>query len=249
LYEDRKSKWAPIHAFLSSPYTLATVFLFLCSANNNDNNNNSTAVTCGSVIKIQHASTDYYLHSAAKVSINSRGSGQQLVTFVSDSISKQNTFWWLRPAHHTLENTEYPPAKASCQLAEPIQCGTTLIRLTHQVTRKNLHSHAGIESVLSKQQEVTAHGSTEASDDGGDGGDNWWVECMDADADYWIQGAEIRLKHQETGKYLGTALSLEFNEKTCGARCPVMNHLETFGRTNQDSHSLLKTEQGIHLSL
>ena len=119
-------------------------------------------------------------------------------------------------------------------------CGT-VIRLTHQDTLRNLHSHAS-ESALSRQQEVTGYGT---GDGKGDGGDNWKVECS---TKYWTRGSPVRLQHVDTGKYLGTSANVEFNSKTCGPNCPIMNHLEAFGRSSADSHTVMKVEQGIHLS-
>jgi len=198
------------------------------------------AVTCGSILKIQHADTGYYLNSETK-NLNA-GSGQQIVTFVNDPAT-HNTLWRVRPAHHGVANSEYPIGKASCQLAQPIPCGT-LIRLTHQNTKRNLHSHA-VESVLSKQQEVTAFGE---GDGQGDGGDNWTVHCTSPGKKYWERGDKVRFQHRDTGKFLGSAKTLEFNRDTCGSHCPIMNHLEAFGRKSEDSHSLMMTQQGIHLS-
>lgn len=116
-----------------------------------------------------------------------------------------------------------------------------VITQTHLNTNRNLHSH-GVESVLSRQQEVTAFGQ---GDGQGDGGDNWIVTC---DTDYWEKGELIRFQHQDTGKFLGTAKSLEFNQETCGRQCPIMNHLEAFCRKSSDSYSLMKTVQGVHIS-
>jgi dolichyl-phosphate-mannose--protein O-mannosyl transferase len=146
----------------------------------------------------------------------------------------------LRPQNHK-EESEYP-ADASCQLAEPIKCGT-VIRLTHTDTKRNLHSH-GVESVLSRQQEVSCFGS---GDGKGDGGDDWKVECANPNAKYWKRNSSVRMKHIDTGKYLGTYRKLEFNHETCGHNCPIMNHLEAFGRASVDSYTLLTVEQGIHL--
>jgi dolichyl-phosphate-mannose--protein O-mannosyl transferase len=196
-------------------------------------------VTCGSVIKISHVDTGYYLNSEPK-NLNS-GSGQQLVTFVADP-GTQNTLWWLRPAHHggPSEYTDKGDA-ASCQLAQPVPCGS-MFRLTHTDTLKNLHSH-GVKSVLSQQQEVSAYGK---GDGNGDGGDNWMVECA---GHYWKRDEAVRFFHIDTQKYLGTASNVEFNESTCGRQCPIMGHLEAFGRASTDKYTTLKVEQGIHLSM
>lgn len=186
------------------------------------------------MVKIQHQDTKYYLNSEEK-QLNS-GSGQQIVTFVKDEI--HNTLWWIRAAEHG-EGPEYNE-QTSCQLAEPIRCGTT-IRLTHKNTMKNLHSH-NKESALSRQQEVTAYGQ---GDGKGDAGDNWIVQCS---GKFWKRNAPVHLKHQDTAKYLGTASNVEFNVQTCGHQCPILNHLEAFGRAAADKYTVLTVEQGIHLS-
>lgn len=169
------------------------------------------------------------------------GSGQQIITFVDDA-NTHNTLWNLRPAHHDVEGQEYPVSIASCQLAEPVKCGG-LVRLTHASTKRNLHSHR-VESVLSRQQEVTGYGTGDAK---GDNGDNWTVECVGS-AKFWKQGASVRLKHRDTGAYLGTSKNVEFNQNTCGHACPIMGHLEAFGRASPDAHTLMTVDEGIHLS-
>jgi dolichyl-phosphate-mannose--protein O-mannosyl transferase len=212
------------------------------------------AVTCGSVLKVQHAESGYFLNSEAK-QLNT-GSGQQLVTFVADA-ETHHTLWWIRPAHHTIAGVEYPTdtkqnastaaaatSTNACQLAQPVPCGT-LIRFTHVSTGRNLHSH-GVESVLSKQQEVTAYG---VGDTKGDGGDDWKVECVTTGSAVWRVGATVRLQHKDTGAYLGTSKNLEFNRETCGSQCPIMNHLEAFSRKAADGYGLLKASpQGVYLS-
>lgn len=138
-------------------------------------------VTCGSAIKIESTETPgYYLNSEEKQL--GAGSGQQIVTFVEDAGTK-NTLWWVRSGH-TGDDKEYPPG-ASCGLAEPILCGTT-IRLTHVDTFRNMHSH-DVKSPLSNQQEVTAYGE---GDGKGDNGDDWTVECS---GKYWSRGESFRL--------------------------------------------------------
>jgi dolichyl-phosphate-mannose--protein O-mannosyl transferase len=78
-------------------------------------------------------------------------------------------------------------------LSQPIKCGD-VVRLTHLATKKNLHSHL-FQSPLSNNQEVSAFG-----DNGeGDEGDNWIVDC---DEDFWRRDESVRLKHEQTKKYL-----------------------------------------------
>ena len=49
-------------------------------------------------------------------------------------------------------------------------------------------------------------------------------------------------------QYLGSSANVEFNQQTCGPNCPLMNHLEAFGRSTADTHTVFTVEQGIHLS-
>lgn len=200
--------------------------------------NDEHAITCGSVVKIQHKETKYFLNSEDKQL--GAGSGQQIVTFIKEPDSS-NALWWLRPQDHR-SDLEYPE-ESSCKLAEPIRCGST-IRITHSDTVRNLHSH-DVESVLSRQQEVSCFGSGYGK---GDGGDNWKVECANPASKYWKRNTGVRLKHVDTGKYIGTAKKLEFNTETCGHNCPIMGHLEAFCRASSDSYTLLSVEQGVHLS-
>lgn len=169
-----------------------------------------------------------------------QGSGQQITTFVKEP-DNHNTLWRLRPKNHRNE-FEYGE-DSSCQLAAPIKCGTT-IRMTHASTNRNLHSH-DVESVLSRQQEVSCYGT---GDGKGDGGDDWIVECANPSTQYWKRGAGVRFFHVDTGKYLGTAKKTEFNTETCGHNCPIMNHLEAFARAIGDTYTLFSVEQGVHIS-
>ena len=197
-------------------------------------------ITCGSVIKITQSETGYYLNSEEKQLGN--GSGQQIVTFTNDA-STHNTLWHVRPANHHVENQEYPTDVATCQLAEPVKC-SSVIRLTHSSTNRNLHSH-DVPSVLSRQLEVTAYGK---GDRKGDTGDNWIVTCNKPSQKFWQRNLPVRLQHVDTGAYLGTAKNAEFNVDTCGHSCPLMGHLEAFGREGPDGHTLLTTEQGMYLT-
>ena len=127
-------------------------------------------------------------------------------------------------------------------LAEPITCGS-IIRLTHVETNKNLHSH-GVQSPMSRQQEITAFG---AGDGLGDRGDDWKVVCS---TKYWVRTGGVQLQHVDTGKYLGTSSNLEFNAQTCGMNCPIMGHLEAFGHnSNGEPNQMTKftVDQGIQI--
>lgn len=149
--------------------------------------------------------------------------------------------WWVRAAHHGQENTEYPASdKQTCtSAAEAVKCGD-IVRLTNVATRRTLHSHNS-QSPLSKQQEVTAY-------EGNDPGDDFKVECTQS-RDVWRRGEKVRLLHVVTNKYLGGSKDAEFNERTCGRNCPVMNHLEAFARGAKDALTEVQAEQGIYLHI
>lgn len=186
-------------------------------------------VTCGSAIKLRHKETQYYLSSEPK-NLNA-GSGQQIVTFVSDQ-STTDTLWWIRSQHGE-----------ECEAGTPIACGSTL-RLTHLGTRRNLHSH-NVPSPLSRQQEVSAYGQ---GDGQGDNGDNFVVQCAASKAKYWKRSEPVRLQHVDTNKYLGTSKSVEFTVQNCGGNCPIMGHLEAFCRATQDQFGLFLVDQGVYIT-
>lgn len=206
----------------------ALLFLAIaCSFRSDDDDDDF--VTCGSAIKIQHKDTKYYLNSEPK-NLNF-GSGQQIVTFVSDTATT-DTLWWLRAAHGE-----------QCSPGEPMECDS-IIRLTHLNTRRNLHSHL-VDSPLGRLQEVTAYGE---GDGQGDNGDNFLVKCSATKSKYWKRSEPVRLFHIDTQKYLGASKNIEFNVKTCGANCPLMGHLEAFCRPVDDQFALFVIDQGVYIS-
>jgi dolichyl-phosphate-mannose--protein O-mannosyl transferase len=139
-------------------------------------------ITCGSVIKLKHVSTDIRLHSH-EVKYGS-GSGQQSVTGFPH-INDPNSFWIVRGPH-----------KSRCSRGALIKHGD-IIRLQHLNTRRNLHSHLH-SSPLTGQQEVSAFG------EGGEGdtGDNWKVVVSGGDV--WRRGEYVFLQHVDTSKYLSS---------------------------------------------
>lgn len=76
-----------------------------------------------------------------------------------------------------------------CFDRKPIRCGD-IIRLEHNATKKNLHSHL-VASPLSGKQEVSAYGEKGE----GDTGDNWMLICNN---DYWERDDAVILKHVDT---------------------------------------------------
>eukprot|EP00550_Attheya_septentrionalis_P003028 CAMPEP_0198281936 /NCGR_PEP_ID=MMETSP1449-20131203/1816_1 /TAXON_ID=420275 /ORGANISM="Attheya septentrionalis, Strain CCMP2084" /LENGTH=217 /DNA_ID=CAMNT_0043977963 /DNA_START=129 /DNA_END=782 /DNA_ORIENTATION=- len=210
---------------------VAVCLLVLCSHANAFDDDEEKLVTCGSAIKMTHVDTGgkYYLHSA-NAQMGS-GSGQQVVTMVEDR-SAVGGLWLVREGH----------GEPQCKPAEPIPCGRR-IRLTHLETSVNLHSHL-VKSPLSNQQEVSGFGS----DGEGDSGDSWIVACTNKNDKYWKRNEKVRLQHGDTSKYLGASDQAKYTQQNCGSRCPILNQLETFGRTHEDNMSLFKVELGVHLS-
>jgi dolichyl-phosphate-mannose--protein O-mannosyl transferase len=107
----------------------------------------------------------------------------------------------------------------------------------------NLHSHL-VKSPLSNQQEVSGFGS----DGEGDSGDSWIIVCTNTKGKYWKRNEKVRLQHGDTSKYLGASDQAKYTQQNCGSCCPILNQLETFGRTHEDNMSLFKVELGVHLS-
>jgi dolichyl-phosphate-mannose--protein O-mannosyl transferase len=148
------------------------------------------AVTCGSWVKLVSKTNGYRLHSH-KITYGS-GSGQQSVTATSNP-TDSNSYWVVMDKYgHT------------CNPGEAINCGQT-IRLKHENTNKYLHSHAKIQSPLSGNQEVSAHGM--------DAGDDWIVECKTGT---WMREGHVFLRHAETGRYLSSSTSHMYSNVITG---------------------------------
>jgi dolichyl-phosphate-mannose--protein O-mannosyl transferase len=202
-------------------------------------------VTCGSAIKLSHyesktqTDSEHYLSSEGKNL--GGGSGQQIVTAVTDPTTT-NTLWWIRGPNDPNSRGTHGSSAACANdgTAEKIPCGS-MIRLTHLNTRKNLHSH-DVKSPLSRQQEVSAFGQ---GDSAGDNGDDWEVVCT---TKFWRREEMVQFHHVDSDKYLGASSTVKFTHQNCGHNCPIMNHLEVFGRASKDNFSMWVVEMGVHLS-
>jgi dolichyl-phosphate-mannose--protein O-mannosyl transferase len=149
------------------------------------------------------------------------------VTLSKDHLNSESTLWWLHGSHHK-----------NCTTAQPVRCGET-VRLSHVATKRNLHTH-NEKSSLSRQQEITAWGDNYE----GDGGDDWIVKCA---GEFWKRNGDFRLWHRDTQRHLGGATTVAYTEKNCGAECPIMNHLEAFGRQGADEYSVFQVDRGLFL--
>lgn len=180
-------------------------------------------------MKLTHVESggNHYLSSENK-NLGS-GSGQQIVTWIPNK-SATSALWWIQESNDA----------DSCLAGDLIPCGSK-IRLTHLDTKRNLHSH-GVPSPLSRQQEVTGFGE----DGKGDTGDDWIVECPAGK--HWMRDTNVRIFHVDTEKYLSGSANVKFTQQNCGHGCPILNHLEAFGRKQKDNYSYLKVEMGVLLS-
>ena len=185
-------------------------------------------VTCGSTIKLAHveSGSNHFLNSDERTL--QCGSGQQLVTAVKTTDA--SALWQVRESD----------GKPVWDVGKPIKCGE-FIRLTHLGTNNNLHTHSH-KSPLSKQHEITGFGNGSGE---GDKSDDWRVMCNGEE--FWLRGEEISLRSATTSRYLGAASNAKFTEQNCGRGCPILNHLEVFGRKEDDKHTKWKTDAGVYL--
>jgi len=100
-------------------------------------------------------------------------------------------------------------------------------------TRHNLHSHL-FTSPLSHNQEVSAFGENGTGDDG----DNWIVECSDAD-DYWERTEQVRFIHKLTNKFL------HVNGDQYGR--PIAGQLEVSAYSYRNNFNLWVVEAGVYI--
>jgi len=132
-------------------------------------------VKYGDKIRLNHKLTNHKLHSHDLNYFHSGTSGQQQVTCYGGG--DDNDYWFIEPGH-----------------GDSVDQGTTMyygdtFTLVHMLTKKRLHSHSGIKSPVTGQQEVTCYG-------GGDTNDNW--QCTFAkgqDESVVLYGDYLRFYH------------------------------------------------------
>jgi len=140
--------------------------------------------TYGATVKLSHLLTTATLHSHLLNYSHPGTSGQQQVTAYAGY--DDNDLWRVKG----------PDGQPSTYKAgQPVQHGDT-IRLEHVLTARNLHSHAGIPSPITRQQEVTGYGQSGV----GDGNDNWRIEIDGGGS--WDDGKRVRLIHVLTNAAL-----------------------------------------------
>lgn len=133
------------------------------------------------IVKIKHVLTNTHLHSHAINYGHPQSSGQQQVTAFGGA--DDNDYWVIKPEH------------GNNNRSGSVRHGD-VIRLEHYLTRRNLHSHAGIPSPMTGQQEVTCFGENGI----GDSNDNWRIEIDGGGT--WAANRRIRLIHINTNHAL-----------------------------------------------
>ena len=180
-------------------------------------------VTCGSAVKLTHVSTKVKLHSHG-ISYGS-GSGQQSVTGFPES-NDPGGYWQVK-------GTKSEP----CERGDDVKDGQA-IRLQHAQTRKWLHSHTAHRSPLTNNQEVSAHGDDESSDDG----DEWRLEIVADGSSHkgkvWRRDQKIRLQHRQTKAWLSCS-----NQKF---QRPISGQSEVCGTRQKDVNGVWKADQGVY---
>jgi dolichyl-phosphate-mannose--protein O-mannosyl transferase len=135
----------------------------------------------GAVLTLRHVITARTLHSHPFPYGHPGTSGQQQVTGFAGA--DDNDLWRIKPAHGRPTDAAPVPALVHGEV----------VRLEHLATRRNLHSHAGFPSPVTKQQEVTAYGQEGT----GDANDDWRLELEGGGT--WQVGRWLRLIHVATG--------------------------------------------------
>lgn len=158
----------------------------------------AAVVSYGQTVKLSHVWTGRTLHSHALNYGHSGTSGQQQVTCFEGA--DDNDLWRIKGPHGSA---------ADHKVGQPVNHGD-IVRLEHVLTRRNLHSHSGHPSPVTRQQEVTCFGQNGA----GDGNDDWRVE-VDGRGQWGAQ-RRVRLIHRNTNHALHSHLGHKDPRWTAG---------------------------------
>lgn len=125
-----------------------------------------------------------------------------------------------------------------CAAGENFKCND-IVRFTHLLTGKNLHSHL-FRSPLSGQQEVSAFGENGI----GDNSDDWKIVCGGG-KDLAID-VPFHLMHVATGKYLTSNADARFNNQNC-PNCPILGQLEVVAVKSVRQAGLWVIQRGVFI--
>jgi dolichyl-phosphate-mannose--protein O-mannosyl transferase len=170
-------------------------------------------IRIGDTIRLLHQLTGCALH-AHNTEYSHPGSSKQHQVTASGG-QDSNDYWVVRAQQGMGDET---------RRGRRVRNGD-IIRLTHQNTRRNLHSHAGVSSPVSGQQEVTAFGG----DGVGDTNDNWRFDIPGGGT--WTEDVPVRLIHVLSGAALHSHRGIEHPLYTSGQQ-------EVTGFTQRDENDL-----------
>lgn len=173
-------------------------------------------VRYGDEVRLRHLHSYRTLHSHALNYRHRRGSGQQQVTGF-DGMDDNDLF-----------RVKAPHGSAVGARNGDVVSNGDIIRLEHVNTKRNLHSHAGIPSPVTRQQEVSCFGENGEGDDN----DNWRLESPRQ----WTFGDAVRLVHINTNHALHSHLNHSDEDNTAGQQ-----EVTCFsGRDNNDLWSVFQ---------
>jgi len=203
--------------------------------NDEENEALNDPVTYGSIIKLEHQSSGYILHSH-EVTYGS-GSGQQSVT-VYPEYGDTNSLWQIL---NGIENKEKKKKIGSTfETSSPVECND-IIRLKHLNTNRWLHSHRDHRAPISHKQEVTGYGQGLQQSDRGD---DWRVICG-SKSKHWIRKDAVAFQHLETGFHLFASKKYNFNDNNC-RNCPILGQLEVSAVSSVKKGCKWKASHGVY---
>jgi hypothetical protein len=171
-----------------------------------------TLAACyGSILEMKHDATGMTLHSHSINYGQPGSSGQQQVTAWNGADA--NDQWLVKGPYG--EPSTY-------RRGQSVRHGD-VIRLEHRQTRRNLHSHSGHPSPVTRQQEVSCFGTAGQ----GDINDNWRIE-VEGEGE-WTTGKRYKLIHVATSVALHSHAGQSHPQWTMGQQ-------EVTGFANRDNN-------------
>lgn len=61
-----------------------------------------------------------------------------------------------------------------------------------------------------------------------------------------MRSTPVYFKHIDTGKFLTTSSSAEFNQQNCGPNCPIMSQTEVSAGSRKDAKAKWAAGQGVY---
>ena len=79
--------------------------------------------------------------------------------------------------------------------------------------------------------------------------DNWRVECEPRPSSgHWDKDSPVRLRHVETGRYLGASGAMKFTQQNC-PNCPIVGQLEVAAFVKAGEGTKFVAQRGVFIKL